>query len=137
MSLILFLIVQLVKIAPPFIFSYDALTLYDGDSTAAPILGKYCGLLIPASHVSSNNEVLIHFKSDSAIRYTGFQMKYHPRGKEHNTRYKTLGSVENSNLCYRYANHHDYRCNHKQYQFFYCNNNCLNRFIQKCDCQTH
>ena len=68
------------------IFSYDdSLTIYDGDSTASSMLGKYCGYSIPPSHVSSSNDILIHFQSDDYPGYghTGFQIEYNPMGKEH------------------------------------------------------
>ena len=52
------------------------MTLYNGGSTTSPMLGKYCGYSIPPSHVSSNNEILIHFQSDSSVTYTGFQIEY-------------------------------------------------------------
>ena len=42
------------------------------------MLGKYCGSSIPPSHVSSSNEILIHFRSDKSVTYTGFKMEYNP-----------------------------------------------------------
>ena len=65
------------------VFSYDSLTLYDGGSTASPMLGKYCGYSIPPSHVSSSNEILIHFQSDEVVMKTGFQIEYKQTGKKH------------------------------------------------------
>ena len=44
------------------------------------MIGKYCDS-IPPSHVSSSNEVLIHFKSDETDHNNGgFQMEYNPTG---------------------------------------------------------
>ena len=40
-------------------FSYDSLTVYDGDSNGSPMLGKYCGTSIPPNHISSNNNIFI------------------------------------------------------------------------------
>ena len=57
-------------------FSYDSLTIYDGGSSTSPMLGKYC--YTPPSHVSSSNEILIHFHSDEKWTDTGFQMEYKP-----------------------------------------------------------
>ena len=73
-----------------FLFSWDSLTIYDGDSSTSPVLGSYCGNSIPPSHVSSINEVLIHFQSNSGENFGGFQMEYNPLGKQitsmkHNT----------------------------------------------------
>ena len=44
------------------------------------MIGKYCGTSIPPSHVSSSNEVLIHFQSDYVGTGFGFQMEYYPTG---------------------------------------------------------
>ena len=56
------------------------------------MIGKYCGGSIPASHVSSSNEVLIQFKSDNSNiqTRTGFKMEYNPTGKQNTSiQYKT------------------------------------------------
>jgi hypothetical protein len=57
-------------------FSYDSLTLYDGDSTSSPILGTYCGNTIPPNLISSGNEVLLHLDSDGSVTYSGFQLEH-------------------------------------------------------------
>jgi hypothetical protein len=46
------------------------------------MMGKYCGDSIPPSHVSSSNEVLIHFQSDGSVTKAGFKMEYSPTGKQ-------------------------------------------------------
>ena len=61
-------------------FSWDSLTIYDGGSSSSPMMGKYCGISIPPSQVSSSNEVLIHFHSDWSETKGGFQMEYNPLG---------------------------------------------------------
>ena len=61
-------------------FSYDSLTIYDGDSSTSSMMGKYCGDSIPHSHVSSSNEILVHFQSDEGVTYNGFKMEYNPIG---------------------------------------------------------
>ena len=63
------------------------------------MMGKYCGDSIPPSHVSSSNEILIHFQSDGSATGAGFKMEYNPTGKQNtpiqnNTehdRYRILG----------------------------------------------
>ena len=55
----------------------DSLTLYDGDSNSAPIIGEYCGNSIPNNQISSTNSVLIHFESDVYVTEPGFQIEYH------------------------------------------------------------
>ena len=51
------------------------------------MMGKYCGDSIPPSHISSSNEVLIHFRSDDSETYTGFKIEYNPIGKQNNSDY--------------------------------------------------
>ena len=57
-------------------FSYDSLTIYDGDSTSYPIFGTYCGNTIPPNHFSSSNEVLVHLETDSSVTAFGFQLEH-------------------------------------------------------------
>ena len=68
-------------------FSLDSLTIHDGDSSTSPIMGKYCDDSIPPSHISSSNKILIHFQSDGSVTRAGFQMEYHPRGKQNQFEY--------------------------------------------------
>ena len=77
--------------------------MYDGGLSTSPMMGKYCGDSIPPSLVSSSNEILIHFHSDYSETEAGFQMEYHPRGKQntpiqnnteyHRDRYRILGTL--------------------------------------------
>jgi hypothetical protein len=65
-------------------FSYDSLTIYDGGSSTSPMIGEYCGDSIPPSHVSSSNEIFIHFNADyyDDNNNNGFKMEYNPAGKQ-------------------------------------------------------
>ena len=74
-----------------FLFRYDSLTIYDGASSTSPMMGFYCGDSIPPSHVSSSNEILIHFEADNynGNNY-GFKMEYTQTGNtsiQNNTEY--------------------------------------------------
>ena len=60
-------------------FSYDSLTIYDGDSSASPMLGEYCGTTIPPNHISSSNKMTIQFQSDSGVTNNGFMLQYNPQ----------------------------------------------------------
>ena len=67
------------------------MTIYDGGSSTSPMIGKYCGNSIPPSHVSSSNEVLIHFQSDpDCCTGAGFKMEYNPSGEEKDMKLKQL-----------------------------------------------
>ena len=56
--------------------SWDSLTLYDGDSNSAPMIGEYCGNSIPNNQISSSNSVLIHFESNGYNTRSGFHLEY-------------------------------------------------------------
>ena len=60
-----------------YLFSYDALILYDGGSNTSPMMGKYCGNSIPPNHISSSNELLIIFDTDGSVTRTGFYLEYY------------------------------------------------------------
>ena len=63
------------------IFSYDSLKIYDGETSDSLILGSYCGTSIPPSHISSGNEIFIHFHTDTWQTRQGFKMEYHATSK--------------------------------------------------------
>ena len=46
------------------------------------MMGEYCGDSILPSHVSSSNEVLVHFQSDDSVTYGGFKVEYNPIRKQ-------------------------------------------------------
>ena len=46
------------------------------------MMGKYCGISISPSYISSSNEILIHYQSDGAVTKAGFKMEYNPTGKQ-------------------------------------------------------
>ena len=62
-------------------FRADFLTIYDGDSDSYPELGRYCGNSVPPSHISSNNTIFIHFKTDGGATRNGFKLEYKPYSK--------------------------------------------------------
>ena len=63
-----------------YFFRWDSLTMYDGGSSTSPMVGKYCGDLIPLSYVSSSNDVFIDFQSDGSETGAGFKIEYNPTG---------------------------------------------------------
>ena len=52
---------------------YDSLYLYDGATTASPILGAYTGSVIPSTITSSGPVMTVRFKSDNATVKGGFK----------------------------------------------------------------
>ena len=59
-----------------YIFRYDYVAVYDGNSMNSSRIEKYCGSLIPEKIISSTNELFIHFRSDSSNTGRGFEIKY-------------------------------------------------------------
>ena len=59
-------------------FSWDFLTVYDGDSSASSMLGRYCGSALPPNLISSTNNMFIHFHSDEHSTGNGFNLEYNP-----------------------------------------------------------
>ncbi|XP_028390644.1 uncharacterized protein LOC114515560 [Dendronephthya gigantea] len=56
--------------------SYDYLEVYDGDSSYASKLGRYCGSQLPRSLTSSGSHLFIAFHSDGSIRKEGFVLNF-------------------------------------------------------------
>ncbi|CAH1778141.1 unnamed protein product [Owenia fusiformis] len=52
--------------------SYDSLTIYDGQTTAYPLLGRYCGLSLPSDVISSSNYLTLSFSTDGSVTASGF-----------------------------------------------------------------
>ena len=56
---------------------YDYLEVRDGDRSDMPLLGKFCGDVVPSSVKSSQNAMYIKFHSDGLTPKRGFQLKWH------------------------------------------------------------
>ena len=55
---------------------YDFVSIRDGGSTDSPLIGRYCGNVLPTGHLSRGNQLLIRFKSDHSISHEGFRASY-------------------------------------------------------------
>ena len=64
------------KLFAIFIFSYDFLYIYDGDSIFADLLLTATGDEMPNVIVSSGPEILILFQSDYSETEEGFKLEY-------------------------------------------------------------
>ncbi|OFY37560.1 MAG: hypothetical protein A2W91_14515 [Bacteroidetes bacterium GWF2_38_335] len=51
---------------------WDKLYIYDGNSTASPLLGTFSGSAIPGPFTSSGNALTFRFTSDGSNQYAGF-----------------------------------------------------------------
>ena len=58
--------------------SIDYVSVYDGDSTSAPLIGQFSGSSLPAPITSSSTKLYVRFTSDgsSSSRYRGFATRY-------------------------------------------------------------
>ncbi|NXV89265.1 CDCP2 protein, partial [Calonectris borealis] len=61
--------------------SFDYVALFDGPTTAAPRLGRYCGSTHPPRAVSSTPHLLVLFKSDFNIGGRGFKAHFYSAGE--------------------------------------------------------
>lgn len=53
--------------------NYDTLWIYDGNSTAAPLIGAYNGTTSPGLITATGNSLTIRYKSDNATEAAGWQ----------------------------------------------------------------
>ncbi|KAL7638238.1 UNVERIFIED_CONTAM: hypothetical protein RMT77_010802 [Armadillidium vulgare] len=56
--------------------TYDHIVLYDGETSEAPVLGRYCGAKVPHPIVASSNQMFMVFKSDSSVQRKGFRARH-------------------------------------------------------------
>ena len=55
----------------------DYVSIYDGGSPRFPLLGRYCGHIIPPEHFSTGNQLLIRYKSENSLGINpGFTVSY-------------------------------------------------------------
>ncbi|XP_013879229.1 cubilin [Austrofundulus limnaeus] len=55
---------------------YDYVAVYDGQDTLAPLLGKFCGTVLPPNLRSSTNQLFIVFATDSSVSGLGWRATY-------------------------------------------------------------
>ena len=56
--------------------NYDHLRIYNGPSTSSPVLGTFCGTIVPSNQITDGRDALIHFKSDGSVTRTGFLLAF-------------------------------------------------------------
>ena len=57
-------------------WSADYVSVYDGDSTSAPLIGQFSGSSLPAPITSSSTKLYVRFTSDGSAQYGGFAARY-------------------------------------------------------------
>ena len=56
--------------------SLDYVSVYDGDSISAPLIGQFSGRSLPAPVTSSSTKLYVRFTSDGSRQYRGFAARY-------------------------------------------------------------
>ncbi|MGH0144022.1 UNVERIFIED_CONTAM: hypothetical protein FKN15_047101, partial [Acipenser sinensis] len=56
--------------------AYDYIAVYDGANTLAPLLGKFCGTVIPSTLQSSSNNLFLVFKTDYSVNTGGWRATF-------------------------------------------------------------
>ena len=54
----------------------DYVSIYDGGSSRFPLLGRYCGYILPPMHISTGNQMLIRYRSENSFSNIGFIANY-------------------------------------------------------------
>ena len=60
---------------------YDFLEIRDGESSAAPLIGTFCGYKMPKDIKSTSNSLWIKFVSDGSVQKAGFSASFMKVGK--------------------------------------------------------
>ena len=55
---------------------FDSLTIRNGSSGNAPLLGRYCGTTFPSVITSTVSSMFVQFVSDRSLAYRGFNASY-------------------------------------------------------------
>ncbi|XP_027132680.1 cubilin, partial [Larimichthys crocea] len=55
---------------------YDYVAVYDGQDTLAPLMGKFCGAVLPPNLRSSTNQLFIIFRTDASVNGIGWRATY-------------------------------------------------------------
>uniref|UniRef100_A0A3P8SX64 Cubilin n=1 Tax=Amphiprion percula TaxID=161767 RepID=A0A3P8SX64_AMPPE len=56
---------------------YDYVAVYDGQDTLAPLLGRFCGPVLPPDLRSTTNQMFIVFRTDGTVNEIGWRATYH------------------------------------------------------------
>ena len=56
--------------------SADYVSVFDGDTTSAPLIGRFSGSSLPAPITSTSTKLYVRFTSDGSSEYRGFIARY-------------------------------------------------------------
>ena len=90
---------------------YDAVEVYDGATTSAPLLGRFSGNNIPPSLTSSSGSMLVRFFSDMSVTKSGWSAYYTSTSPSYCNSTSTLtaatGTLTDGSGTNQYANNTD------------------------------
>lgn len=55
---------------------YDYVAVHDGHDSLAPLLGKFCGDVLPPKLLSSTNHMFLVFRTDASVSGDGWRATY-------------------------------------------------------------
>lgn len=55
---------------------YDYVAVYDGQNSLVPLLGKFCGAVLPPNLLSSTNHMFLVFRTDASVSGAGWRATY-------------------------------------------------------------
>lgn len=57
--------------------AFDYLDIYDGPSVTSPLIGRFCGDVIPTGQIrSTSNTMTLNFITDASVTRAGFSAVY-------------------------------------------------------------
>lgn len=88
--------------------NHDIVTVYQGSTTAAPLLGSYSGADIPALISCTGSSLLVEFTSNASVTKSGWSAGYESKYCfPENTISSAGGTVEDGSGIYNYRNNTD------------------------------
>lgn len=56
---------------------FDYLDIFDGPSTSSPLIGRFCGNVVPTERIrSTSNMMTLNFITDASVTHDGFRGIY-------------------------------------------------------------
>ena len=59
---------------------FDYVEIRDGDGASSPLVGRFCGSIVPPPFISTGNTLSVTFVTDYSVNYDGFTMRYSNAG---------------------------------------------------------
>ncbi|KAH9492295.1 hypothetical protein Btru_024610 [Bulinus truncatus] len=101
--------------------TYDIVSVYDGPSIHSPLLVSPCRSSVTRNITSSTSQMVINFRTDGSVQYTGFSALYVTHGRPYNQSCNDTGQCADNFTCI------DSQCGCRIDQYYDADNKtCLN-----------